>query len=165
MAACGNDIEKTKIFERQILPASTITNANIKRSENGKLQMLMEAPVVEKFTQPDAKTVYPKGVNIRFFSGYNNPTGVLKARYAVQYEGRDETFLRDSVVIIDLRRGDTVYLQDLTWNSMQHRIFTDKPLRSKNGQRVTFGDGFESDDQFVAPLITHQRGTFEWNEE
>lgn len=165
IVGCGNDIEKVKMFERQELPDNTIKQARIQRSENGKLQMLMWAPIVEQYSKPEAKTEYPQGIFARFYDGYNKPTATLKARYAVSYDRRDAIMVRDSVVIIDLQRGDTVYLQNLTWNQMEHRVFSDKPVWSKNGDRVTYGDSFESDDEFRAPLIVHQRGTLEWTEE
>lgn len=165
LSACGNDIEKTRIFEPHTLPDSTIRNARIRRSENGSLQLLMEAPLVRQYSKPEPKTEYPKGIKMRFFNGYNKPTGTLTAHYAVSYDKRQETILRDSVVIVDLKNGDTVYLQDLIWNQMQHRVYSDKPLRSKNGARITLGDRFDSDDEFREPHIIHQRGTLEWKEE
>ena len=163
--SCGNDIEKTKMFERKELPESTIRNAHIQRSEEGRLQLLMDAPLIEKYSVPEPKTLYRGGIKMRFFDGYNTPTGILTARYAITYDKRDITIVRDSVVIIDLQRGDTIYLQDLTWNAMEHRVFSEHPLRSKNGQRITLGDSFESDDEFKEPHIIHQRGTIEWKEE
>lgn len=165
IVGCGNDIEKVKMFEPQELPDNVIKKARIQQSENGRLQMLMWAPIIEQYGSPKSRTVYPKGVFARFYDGYNKPTATLKARYAISYDGRDEMMVRDSVVIIDLQRGDTVYLQNLTWNKMEHRVYSDKPVRSKNGDRVTYGDSFESDDEFKAPLIVHQRGTMEWTEE
>lgn len=165
LLACGNDIEKTKIFEPQNLPDNTIKNAKVQRSENGTLQMLMNAPLIEQYSKPEPKTEYRKGVYMRFFNGTRRPTATLRARYAVTYDRTGTMMVRDSVVIVDLQRGDTVYLKDLTWNKQEHRIYTDKPVRSKNGQRVTLGDSFESDDAFNAPIIVHQRGRIEWNEE
>lgn len=165
LLSCGNDIEKVKMFERQTLPDSIIKNATIKRSEKGSLQLIMSAPLIEQYSKPESKTEYRKGVSMKFFNGYNNPTATLRARYAVDYDRLGKMMVRDSVVIVDLQRGDTVYLQDLTWNKQQHRVFTDKPVRSKNGPRVTYGDSFESDDAFEEPFIVHQRGTIEWTEE
>lgn len=165
IAGCGNDIEKVKLFEPQTLPDNTIRNAKIRRSEQGKLQLLMSAPLVEQYSKPESKTEYSKGVFMRFFNGYKKPTATLRARYAVTNDSRNTMFVRDSVVIIDLQRGDTVYLQDLTWNRNEHRLFTEKPVRQKNGPRVTYGDSFESDDNFERPIIVHQRGTLEWSEE
>ncbi len=165
IVGCGNDIEKVKMYEPQELPDNTIRQARIQQSEKGKLQMLMWAPLIEQYGAPKSQTVYPEGVFARFYDGYKKPTATLKARYAISYDGRDEMMVRDSVVIIDLQRGDTVYLQDLTWNRQEHRVYSDKPVRSKNGERVTYGDSFESDDAFRSPVIVHQRGTLEWMEE
>lgn len=165
IVGCGNDIEKVKMFEPQELPAGIIRQARIQQSENGRLQMLMWAPVIEQYDRPRSETVYPQGIFARFYDGYNKPTATLKARYAISYDGRDEMMVKDSVVIIDLQRGDTVYLHNLTWNRMEHRVYSDQPVRSKNGDRVTYGDSFESDDEFRSPKIVHQRGTLEWTEE
>lgn len=153
------------MFEPQSLPDNTIHNATVRRSENGRLQMIMTAPLIEQFSKPDPKTVYRKGVFMRFFDRSNKPTATLRARYAATFENRDIMLVRDSVVIVDFRTGDTVYLQDLTWNAAEHRIYSEKPLRSKNGRRITLGDSFESDDALQSPQIIHQRGTIEWKEE
>ena len=104
-SACGNDIEKTKIFEPQTLPDNTVKNAKVQRSENGKLQLIMRAPLIENYSVPEKKTEYPKGVNMHFYSGWNKPTGILRARYAVSYDTRQTTIVRDSVVIIDAVDG------------------------------------------------------------
>ena len=153
------------MYEPHELPDNTIHNADIQRSENGKLQMTMTAPLVCQYSKPESMTEYPEGVDMKFFDGYNNPTATLTAGYAVDYASRQQMMVRDSVVIIDLQRGDTIYLQDLTWDRSAHRIFSDKPLSSHNGDRVTYGDSFESDDDMKEPHILHQRGTMEWKEE
>jgi len=158
-------MEKIHFFDRQVLPDNTIRQARIQHSEYGRLQLLMEAPVIEQYSNPETKTVYPEGLKARFFDGVNNPTATLTARYAVSYDNRQLTKVQDSVVIIDLRSGDTTYLQELTWDAVQHRIYSEKPLRSVNGKRVTYGDGFESDDNMQSPQIIHQRGTVEWKED
>ncbi|MBR6330572.1 MAG: hypothetical protein IKR79_02860, partial [Bacteroidales bacterium] len=60
--------------------------------------------------------------------------------------------------------GDTSYLNSIIWNSAEHRIFSRDTIKSVNGARVTYGDGFESDDEFTAPRILHQRGTMTFDE-
>ena len=165
LSGCGNDIEKTKLFEPHTLPDNTIKNARIQRSEQGRLQLIMTAPLVEQYSVPEPKTEYRKGVDMQFYDGYQHPTGKLRARYAVSYDNREMMQVRDSVVIIDLQRGDTIYLHNLTWNQLEHRVYSDTTVRTKNGPRVTIGDRFESDDAFESPQIYHQRGTIEWKED
>ena len=165
LSGCGNDIEKTKLFEPHTLPDNTIKNARIQRSEQGRLQLIMTAPLVEQYSVPEPKAEYRKGVDMQFYDGYQHPTGKLRARYAISYDKREMMQVRDSVVIIDLQRGDTIYLHNLTWNQLEHRVYSDTTVRTKNGPRVTIGDRFESDDAFESPQIYHQRGTIEWKED
>ncbi len=166
VSACGNDMEKIKLFDdHQAPPDNVLKEARVQRSESASLQMQMEAPRIERYSTPEPRTLYPQGVRVTFFSGADSPTAILTAKRAVQYEKRNLTEVRDSVVIIDLRSGDTTYLDELTWDAGQHRIYSEKPIRSVNGQRVTIGDGFESDDGMQSPQIIHQRGTVEWKED
>ena len=155
----------TSVFDPQQLPDNVIHNADVLRSESGSLQMRMTAPTVEQYSKPERKTVYPEGLRMQLYDNYNHPTAVVTARYAEQQDQRDIVLVRDSVVIIDLQSHDTTYLQELTWNRATHRIYSGKPLRQVSGERVTYGDAFESDDSLRAPRIIHQRGTIEWKDE
>ena len=44
-------------------------------------------------------------------------------------------------------------------------VFSNHPVRAVNGNRVTLGDGFVSDEQMSNLRITHQRGVIEFNDE
>jgi hypothetical protein len=55
-------------------------------------------------------------------------------------------------------------MESLIWDKKEKKIYSDKPLKSVNESRVTYGDGFESDENFKNPQIIHQRGTLEWKE-
>lgn len=163
--SCSNDIAKVRFFDRKTLPDQSVTNAHITRTEYGELQMKLEAPTINQYTTPEHKTIYPNGVAITFFENGVNPKAYIRANYGISYDDRDIMEARDSVVVIDYRTGDTSYLKSLVWNSNEHRIYSNHPLRSVNGARVTYGDGLESDDNFERPLILRQRGTIEWKEE
>ena len=153
------------MFQQDVPPDQSIRHADIVRSEKGDLQLTMKAPLILKYSKPESKTVYPEGVEITFFDSDRSPKAFFTAKEAVSYDDRNLIEARDSVVLIDYRSHDTTYLQDLVWDSKQHRIYREHPLRSVNGSRVTYGDSFESDENFENPQILHQRGTIEWNDE
>lgn len=157
-------MEKIRFFDRQTLPNQSVRGAHVVRSVSGDLQLLLDAPQIDVFQHPEAKTVYPKGFSMRFFAHDGTTTATVSARYGISYDSKQIMEARDSVVIIDHRTGDTVYLCSLVWNSLEERIYSNDSIRSVNGRRVTYGDGFESDENFTNPQILHQRGTIEWNE-
>lgn len=158
-------MDEVQRFERRTMPAQTIRDGHIVRSEKGELQMVMDAPVMVKYTDPVEKTIYPKGVKVTFYGSDQEATALFTSRYVVSFDDRNVIVARDSVVVVDYRSGDTTYLQDLVWDSHQKLVYSKHPLRSVNGARVTYGDSFESDDRFENPRILHQRGTVEWEDE
>ena len=152
-------MDKVAFFAPKDMPHQQIENGRVIRSTSGSLQMVMTAPHIDVYSSPERKTVCPKGVVLTFYSGKDKPKTLVSANYGISYDDRNVMELKDSVVIIDFKSGDTSYLSDLTWNGLEHRIFSPHPVRSVNGQRVTLGDSFESDENFEQPLIVGQRGT------
>ena len=164
LSACSGDMKDIERFERQNPPDQEITQARIRRSEQGRLQAEIDAPSIVRYSQPSACTVYPKGVDLRFYDEQRRPKTTIHANYAISYDDRNIMKARDSVVVIDYSNGDTVYLEDLVWRDNEDIVFSNHPVRAVNGKRVTYGDGFVSDEQMSNLRITRQRGVIEFQE-
>lgn len=161
LSACRNDMEKVRFFDRKDLPQQKLDSVRAIRSANGKMQMLLTAPTITIFDKPEKKTVYPDGVEMHVLDGEDKAVADIRADYAFSLDEKHIIEARNNVVIFDHRTGDTTYLRSIVWNSAEHRVFSNDSVRSVNGQRVTIGDGFESDDNFTSPVILHQRGTIQ----
>ncbi len=157
-----NDISR---FERQNPPNQEIRQAHIRRSERGRLQMELDAPLIQQYREPAARTIYPRGVELRFFDDDRTLKTFIRANKGVSYDDRGIMKASDSVVVIDYANGDTVYLDDIVWRDKEDVIFSNHPVRAVNGRRVTYGDGFVSDEQMTNLRITRQRGVIEFNDE
>ena len=157
--SCRNDMDKISFFDRKDLPQQSLDSVRAIRSQNGKRQMILTSPKVVVYDKPKKKTEYPQGFNMQIYEGEKKMVALISAKYAISLDEEKIIKARDSVVVIDYRTGDTSYLETITWNSAQHRIYSDNPVKSVNGKRVTYGDGFESDDEFTMPYINGQRGT------
>lgn len=162
---CTNNIDQVRFFDRKVLPQQALTTAQILRSQNGKVQSAITAPTIEQYNVPDARTIYPDGIYVVFFSDSGDTNGSLRANYAISWDQPPVMLARDSVVIINYQSGDTVYLQELVWNREAGRIFSNYPLEAHNGQQVTYGDSFHSDDSLHHMQIINQRGVFVLEEE
>ena len=163
-SGCTNDMETISMFNNRNLPSQELKGAEVRRSERGVLQMTLEAPLIQQYQTPEAKTVYPKGVELQFFDNQQQLRTTLRANYAISLDERNIMKAQDSVVVIDYLNGDTIYLEDIIWNSNEDRIYSNHSVRAVNGQRVTYGDGFVSDQQMQNLRILRQRGTVEVEE-
>lgn len=157
-----DDIER---FEQKSLPDQEIRTAHIRRSEQGRLQVEIDAPYIARYSKPNARTVYPKGVDLCFYDNDRQPKTTIHANRAVSYDDRNIMKASDGVMVVDFSNGDTVYLEDLVWRDDDDVIFSNRPVRAVNGKRVTYGDGFVSDEQMTNLRITHQRGVIEFNDD
>lgn len=167
MASCKND--KGMLPEDWSDSASQqVTEAHIHRTENGKLQLVLEAPLIQKYERPVVKTIYKsrgeQRVTLSLYEGSDKKKTYIEAGEATSYDDRDIMEAYDSVVVIDYGAGDTIYLQDLIWNSAEDRIYSEHPVRAKNGNRITLGDGFVSDQRMENMQIIHQRGIIEFED-
>lgn len=152
-------------FERRNLPDQEIRQAHIRRSEHGRLQVELDAPLIVQYRQPASRTVYPKGIMLRFFDEDRRLKTSIRADKAISFDDRNIMKATDSVVVIDYSNGDTVYLDDIVWRDNEDIIFSNHPVHAVNGNRVTYGDGFVSDEQMNNLRITRQRGVIEFNDE
>ena len=111
-----------------------VTDAHIHRTENGKLQLMLEAPLIQKFERPVVKTIYKsrgeQRVTLTLYDGTDKKKTYIEAGEATSYDDRDIMEAYDSVVVIDYGTGDTIYLQDLIWNSAEDRIYSEHPVRA-----------------------------------
>lgn len=164
-AACSGDMDDIRRFERQTLPDQEMHHARLTRSERGRLQMQLEAPLIRRYSQPSAITEYPQGVDLCFYNEERQPKTFLHAGRAITYDDRKIMRGSDSVMVIDYTNGDTVYLEDLVWRQNDDVIFSNHPVKAVNGGRITYGDGFSSDANMTNLHIAHQRGVIEFNEE
>lgn len=164
LAGCRNDMEQVHLFDRQDFPQQSLDSVRVVRSSNGNKQMTLTAPSIVIYDKPESMTVYEKGVHMQVFDVNKALVADIKADSAVSLDDQKKIVAKKNVVIIDYRTGDTSYMSSLVWNSREHRIFSDEPVKSVNGVRVTYGDGFESDENFTSPQIRHQRGTVTFEE-
>ena len=167
LAACHSD--------RNVMPEDhgdmviqEVHDAHVRRSEYGNLQLELDAPIIQKYEKPKAKTLYKSDrgqrVQLRLYGDHRNIRSIIEASYAISFDDLDIMEAHDSVVVIDFSNGDTIYLEDLIWNSNEDRIYSDHPVRAKNGKRVTEGDGFVSDQRMENMQIIHQRGIIEFDD-
>lgn len=145
-----------------------VHDAHVRRSEYGKLQLELDAPIIQKYDKPKAKTIYKSSrgqrVQLRLYGDERNVRSIIEASYAISFDDIDIMEAHDSVVVIDFSNGDTIYLEDLIWNSNEDRIYSDHPVRAKNGNRITEGDGFVSDQRMENMQIIRQRGVIEFED-
>jgi LPS export ABC transporter protein LptC len=127
------------------LPSLEGEDFRVTYSDSGRLQLVMTAPLIEKWTnRDDPYTEFRKGLHVDYFDGDTVAHGSVTARYAKHDDKNDIWQLRDSVVVIN--EDSTKLLTDLlNWDWNKDLIYTDHQVEITGPDQQTHAIGFESD--------------------
>jgi LPS export ABC transporter protein LptC len=127
------------------------TNGSLQAKVKGKLT----SPYMLRYQMSDTPyTEFPHTLHVDFYkdSVAANATPIIEsqmdAMYGKHYSNQDKVFLRDSVVVKNIVKGDTVHCRELWWDQHTERFYTDKPVRIYTPDKILYGTGMEADQSF-----------------
>lgn len=126
-------------------------NLSIVMSENGLKSYHFETLLMEGYTMArDPYREFRKGVKITMFEEDSTArdAATLTANYAIFYENRKLWEAKGDVVVIQTN-GRRLYTQQLFWNQVTHRIYSNVDSRIVDGDEMTDCEGFESDEEMT----------------
>jgi LPS export ABC transporter protein LptC len=124
-------------------------------SEAGQIKGKLTAPYMLRYQRLDSPyTEFPRTLHVDFFSDSLKQGGVpvvesrLDALYGKYFQNQSKVFLRDTVVVKNVLKGDTLHCQELWWDQGTSKFYTDKPVRIYTKDKILFGTGMEADQNF-----------------
>ena len=135
-------------------------NLTIIMSENGRKSYLFKTPLLEGYTLGrDPYREFRKGISITTYQDDSLTTvnAVLVANYAIYYENRKLWEAKGDVVITK-HDGTRLYTQQLFWNSITKRIYSNVDTRLVTDTDEVIGEGFESDEEMNEPRFRRWKG-------
>src|SRR5258708_1917195 len=168
LVSCGKKAKQTANRPRQIVPEEAIDIENLLSEpytdSTGKLSAHVKgkltAPFMLRFQRADSPYAeFPRTLHVDFYDAQMVVERQLDALYGKYLENQGKVFLRDSVVVKNILKGDTVHCQELWWDQHTERFTTDKPVRIYMKDKILFGTGMEADQNFRWYTIRKLTGT------
>ncbi|MEI7629415.1 MAG: LPS export ABC transporter periplasmic protein LptC [Bacteroidota bacterium] len=164
LMGCENDINVVKNLGKKVIGVDEAKNVESYMSQNGKTKAKLIAPLMLLSSDEYGKKVeYPKTLRVDFFDDSLHIQSKLFARYGSYSERDSKIFLKDSVIVFNVK-GDTLISKELYWDQSTQRFSTDKEVYISNTQPVRqtlIGIGFSSDQNLTDVHIGHVRpGSF-----
>jgi len=141
-------------------PDESARNIEITMSEDGQISFTLYAPLMNKYFGDNPYIDFPEGIKV---SSYTNGErhSTLTADYAISEELTQNMEAHKNVVIVDLKKQESILTEKIVWNQKKKRIYSDVEItRIKADGTVDKGDGFESDEKFTKYAIKKPRGEF-----
>ena len=135
-------------------------NLTIVMSENGRKSYIFKAKLLEGYTLGrDPYREFRKGISITTYQddSLSTENATLVANYAIYYENRKLWEAKGDVVVTK-HDGTRLYTQQLFWNSMTKRIYSNVDTKLVTATDELIGEGFESDEDMNEPRFRRWKG-------
>lgn len=127
---------------------------------NAKVKGKLTAPYMRRYDRTDSPYAeFPRSLHVDFYNDSLKTESQMDALYGKYYQNQDKVFLRDSVVVKNLAKGDTLRCQELWWDQHTEKFTTDKPVRIYTPDKILYGTGMEADQNFRWYTIKKLTGT------
>lgn len=167
-AGCGDKAKQTVRRPRQIVPEEAINMEGLLSEPytdpagklSAKVKGKLTAPFMLRYQRADSPyEEFPRTLHVDFYDSAMVVESQMDALYGKYLEGQAKVYLRDSVVVKNILKGDTVHCQELWWDQHTERFSTDKPVRIYTKDKILFGTGMEADQNFRWYTIRKLTGT------
>jgi LPS export ABC transporter protein LptC len=156
--ACGDDKKAAKTTgPHKIVPEEAIDVVSMlsePSSDPGnklsaKVKGKLTAPYMLRFQRADSPYAeFPRTLHVDFYNDSMQIESQMDAHYGKYFQNQEKVFLRDSVVVMNLLKKDTVHCRTLWWDQHTERFTTDDPVRIYTPDKILYGTGMEADQNF-----------------
>ena len=139
-------IEKSDILS---LPSSTAKDFETYYTDSAKLQLVLSASLMERYTNTKPSySEFKKGIKVLFYDGHKDPVASFTSKYARYSDDKQIWELKDSVVAVN-EKNERLETELLYWDQERDLVYTDRAVRITSEDEIVVGIGLESDPRFT----------------
>lgn len=157
--SCENDINVVNDLMKKQTGVEEALDVTSFMSQEGKVKARLRSPYMLRYQSDSPYVEFPKTLHVDFFNDSTKIESTVDALYARYREYESKVLLRDSVVVINLEKGDTLRTNELWWDQNDQQFYTDKPVRIYQKDKTIFGTGLRAAQDFSSYDIFHITGT------
>jgi LPS export ABC transporter protein LptC len=162
--SCVNDLDTIqKVTFNEDAPNDVMREFNMFYNDFGYARVEIYAALAETYINPTHLTKLKDGVKVDFYSDDGIIISKLTALYGeVNYES-GEILVRDSVSLLNLKKGQLLETEELFWNQNDSMIYTNKNviIKSPDNSIQGWGRGIETTQEFSHYKIIEPYGKFD----
>ena len=145
LAACENDVGQVDDLLEEKTAVEEGFNIQSYLSQEATMKAKLSAPYMLRYVTDSAFIEFPKTLHVDFYDTTGRIESILDAHYAKYREFERKVYLRDSVVVINKMKGDTLKTNELWWDQEKQEFFTDKYVEVRQPDKVIFArDGLRA---------------------
>ena len=156
--SCENDVNEVNALTRKVVMVEEAKNIESLLSQHGRLRAKLTSPLMLRYQADTIYLEFPKTLHVDFYDSTGKRESQLDARYGKYFESLNKVYLRDSVVVANVK-GDTLRCPELWWDQNTKKFYTDKLVRLKTVDKQIYGGrGMEAEQDLTGWSIFEPTG-------
>ena len=162
--SCANDPKVVQEFvSGKELPIEQIKEAELIQTENGNIKVKIVANTIKRFQNSQPELIFSNNLVVTFYNDSSKVQSILKAENASIDEQKKIMIASNNVI---LKSNDKkLETEELVWNEVSNKIYTNKKVKITTGKEVIFGEGFTSNPDFTEYSIIKIHGSLNFDSE
>ena len=157
--SCVNDTETIeKITFNDKTPDEVAVDVEMIYTDSGYAQVKITAALAETYSTPEKISKLKDGLKVDFFSDEGKIVSSLWALYGEVNHKTGLIFVRDSVVLRNFQRDQTLETEQLYYNQRDSTIYTDKNITIRRNGKVGTGSGIRTTQSFSRYSVKDPEG-------
>lgn len=129
-------------------PDEVTANLELLYTDSGYAQVRIRAALAETYTRPEKITKLKDGLEVEFYSVDGAVVSTLSALYGEVNFKTGLIFVKDSVVLHNIGRNQTMETEELFYNQRDSSIYTDRNVILRRNGKIGRGDGIRTTQSF-----------------
>ena len=162
--SCKNDPKVVQEFiSEQELPIEQIKEAELIQTENGNIKVKIVANTINRFQNSHPELIFSNNLVVTFYTDSSKIQSILKAEDASIDEQKRIMIASNNVMLES--EDKKLETEELVWDEVSNKIYTEKKVKITTGTEVIFGEGFTSNPDFTEYSIVKIYGSLYFDSE
>lgn len=150
LLSCENDEAKVKSLSMRKVGVEEAKKIVLNYTIGGKIKAVLSSPLMLNVEESIPYIEFPQTLHVDFYNDTGNVESKMNALYGKYRQNQSIVYLKDSVVVINMEKGDTLQCDELFWdrNRTGTEFYTDKPVRIRTKTEIIDGRGMEASQDF-----------------
>lgn len=139
VSSCENDPKVVDALYSKQIAVEEAKNIESYMSQQGKVKAKLTAPYMLRYQKVDSPYMeFPRTMHVDFYNDSTVIESTVDSKYAKYVEYDHKVLLRDSVLVLNLKSGDTLKTQELWWDQDKQEFYTSKPAHILQPDKIIF---------------------------
>jgi LPS export ABC transporter protein LptC len=136
--SCENDEKEVDKFFKKQVAVEEARKVESYLSQSGIVKAKLTSPYMLRVQADSPYMEFPHTMHVDFYNDSTVIESTVDSRYAKYVEFDRKVLLRDSVLVISIKNGDTLRTQELWWDQDKKEFYTDKPAHVFQRDKIIF---------------------------